>query len=417
LSEATDIDIPVDHGGHLAENIAYFARALRVAGIPVGPRSVLDAVEAVSVATIGGRDDLYWTLHAVFVTRREQTFLFDQAFRLFFRRKALLERMMSELMHQAPGDPNKNKDVAKRIQEALAERVRAEENSKAVGVEERRQTQASVSDRDVSRAKDFEQMSSAEIAAAKRAIRNLVLPDDTVVTRRMVAMPRGERIDPRRTMRASMRHGGGLIDLKRRTADERRPPIVALLDISDSVSAYGRIFMHFLHALGQSGRKVQAFTFATRLTNVSRSLRSHRDPDEALAACGKLATDWDGGTRIAASLHRFNRDWGRRVLAGGAVVLLVTDGLDRVMENDDQSHDLAREIDRLHRSCRRLIWLNPLLRYAGFEALASGIRTMLPHVDEFRTVHSLDSLGDLAAALDRRRTLDADPARWLARVA
>jgi hypothetical protein len=399
-------------GGHLAENIALFGRALRAAGLPVGPGHVLDAVAATEAAGIGGKEDLRAVLEAVFVSRREQQEVFDQAFRLFFRRRALLERMMSMMMHGAPGDPERNRDVKRRVQEALAARGRAE-SAKPPEDRQERDTRLSVSDREIDRHKDFEQMSAAEVAAARRAIARLVMPDQAVPTRRFAPAPDGRRIDARRALREALRHGGTPLTLPRRAIRERVPPLVALIDISDSMSAYGRLFLHFMHALGVAGRDVHAFTFATGLTNVTRAIASHRDPDEALAACGRLASDWNGGTRIAAALHRFNRDWSRRVLAGGAVVLLLTDGLERSYEDGQ----LAREMDRLHRSCRRLIWLNPLLRYAGFEALAQGIRTMLPHVDEFRTVHSLAAMADLCAALDQRRTADPDPRRWLRRVA
>jgi hypothetical protein len=404
--------MPSAPGGHLAENIALFGRALRAAGLPVGPGHVLDAVSAVEAAGIGGKDDLHAVLQAVFVSRREQAEVFDQAFRLFFRRRALLERMMSTLMHAAPGDPEQNRDVKRRVQEAMARPGKAETEA-APPERHERDTRLSVSDLEIDSHKDFEQMSAAELAAARRAIARLVLPDNQVATRRFAPVPAGPRIDPRRTLRASLRDGGQMLALKRRDIVERTPPLVALIDISDSMSSYGRVFLHFLHALGQTGRKVHAFTFATGLTNVTRAIAAHRDPDEALAACGKLASDWDGGTRIAATLHRFNKDWSRRVLTGGAVVLLMTDGLEKSYDDGN----LAREMDRLHRSCRRLVWLNPLLRYAGFEALAQGIRIMLPHVDEFRTVHSLAAIADLCDALDRRRAGDAHPRRWLKQAA
>jgi hypothetical protein len=170
-------------------------------------------------------------------------------------------------------------------------------------------------------------------------------------------------------------------------------PIVALLDISGSMNEYTRLFLHFLHAVTDARKRVSVFLFGTRLTNITRALRA-RDPDEALSACSELVEDWSGGTRIAPSLHSFNRLWSRRVLGQGAIVLLITDGLER--EPDQR---LGFEMDRLHRSCRRLIWLNPLLRFTGFEARAQGIKLMLPHVDEFRPVHNLDSIDDLITAL------------------
>ena len=214
-----------------------------------------------------------------------------------------------------------------------------------------------------------------------------------VLTRRWRHDARGSRLDPRQTLRKAMARGGDILSLERRERVVRHPPIVALCDISGSMSDYTRIFLHFLHRLTEERRRVETFLFGTRLTNVTRALRS-RDIDVALAGVSDAAQDWSGGTRIGASLHAFNRTWSRRVLGQGAIVLLFTDGLER-----EGVGDLAFEMERLHKSCRRLIWLNPLLRYDRFEPRAAGIRAMLPHVDEFRPVHHLASLGDLAEAL------------------
>ncbi|MFL6974029.1 MAG: vWA domain-containing protein, partial [Xanthobacteraceae bacterium] len=376
--------------GRLAENILYFARALRAAGIPVGPGAVLDALAAVQAARIGTREDFYWTLHAVFVKRHEHSVLFDQAFRIFFRRRGLLERLLAITMPQIAVPREQEKPPLQRIQEALfsgaAER---REEKPEIEVDAR----LTVSDREVLQKKDFGQMSAAEIAAAKEAIRKLVLPLDERRTRRLTPDRHGHIIDIRRTLRASMKAGGAFIDLKYLGPKTKAPPIVALLDISGSMSQYTRVFLHFLHALTENRKHVSTFLFGTRLTNVTRALKE-RDADEALAACSVNVADWSGGTRIASSLHAFNKLWGRRVLGEGAVVLMITDGLER-----DGDETLAFEIDRLHRSCRRLIWLNPLLRFDRFEAKARGIRTMLPHVDEFRAIHNLDSMAALVAAL------------------
>jgi uncharacterized protein with von Willebrand factor type A (vWA) domain len=236
-------------------------------------------------------------------------------------------------------------------------------------------------------------MSAAEIAAAKQAIKRLALPLNEVKTRRLASARRGRMIDMRRTLRASMKAGGAVIDLKYLGEKTRQPPIVALLDISGSMSQYTRLFLHFLHGVTDARKRVSTFLFGTRLTNVTRALRE-RDPDDALAACSASVLDWSGGTRIGTSLAAFNKHWARRVLSQGAIVLLITDGLER--DPDDR---LGFEIDRLHRSCRRLIWLNPLLRYEGFEARAGGIRAMLPHVDELRPIHNLDSMAELCRAL------------------
>jgi hypothetical protein len=217
-------------------------------------------------------------------------------------------------------------------------------------------------------------------------------------------------IDIRRTLRASMKGGGDFIDLRFIGPKTRPPPLVALLDISGSMSQYSRIFLHFLHALTDARKRVSSFLFGTRLTNVTRALRE-RDPDDALSACSAAVPDWSGGTRIASSLRAFNKLWARRVLAQGAIVLVITDGLER-----DADETLAFEMDRLHRSCRRLIWLNPLLRFEGFEARARGIKAMLPHVDEMRPIHNLESMAGLVAALEHRGA-SADPKAWLRQVA
>jgi len=396
--------------GRLAENILYFARALRAAGIPVGSGSVLDALEAVRVAQIGNRDDFYWTLHAVFVKRREHSILFDQAFRIFFRKRGYIEKLIASMLPEtAAGEPKAPPPGAQRVQEALLAGLNEREEEKQ---ELELDARLTVSDREVLQKKDFAQMTAAEIATAKEAIARLALPLDLVRTRRLAPSRRGRLIDVRRTLRASMKAGGAVIDLKYLGPREKEPPIVALLDISGSMSQYTRLFLHFLHAITDAKKRVTTFLFGTRLTNVTRAIRE-RDPDEALAACSAHVVDWSGGTRIATSLRAFNRQWARRVLGQGAVVLLITDGLERDAEDDS----LGFEIDRLHRSCRRLIWLNPLLRFEGFEARARGVKTMLPHVDELRPIHNLESMTELVKALSGHTAKDVDPRLWLRKVA
>jgi uncharacterized protein len=393
--------------GRLAENILYFARALRAAGIPVGPGAVLDALEAVKAAGVGTREDFYWTLHAVFVKRHEYSVLFDQAFRIFFRGRGYIDQLMAMMLPQAPSASRPPEAGATRVQEALFsgldDRLKKEREIEL-------DARMTVSDREVLQKKDFAQMTNAEIAAAKEAMRRLVLPFGEVRTRRLKPHPRGHLIDIRRTFHASLKGGGDFIDLRFIGPRTKPPPIVALLDISGSMSQYSRVFLHFLHALTDTRKSVNTFLFGTRLSNVTRALRQ-RDPDDALAACSAHVPDWSGGTRIASSLHAFNRLWARRVLAQGAIVLLITDGLER-----DADDTLSFEMDRLHRSCRRLIWLNPLLRFEGFEARARGIKAMLPHVDEFRPIHSLESMTDLVAALQHGGGA-SDPKAWLQKVA
>jgi uncharacterized protein len=394
--------------GRLAENILYFARALREAGIPVGPGAVLDALEALQTAGIGTREDFYWTLHAVFVKRHEHSILFDQAFRIFFRRRGYIDQLLAMLLPQAPVPPQAPQGGATRVHEALFAGL---DDKRRKEREVELDARMTVSDREVLQHKDFAQMTSAEIAAAKDAMKRLVLPLAEVRTRRLTPHPHGHLIDIRRTLRASMKGGGDFIDLRFIGPKTRPPPIVALLDISGSMSQYSRIFLHFLHALTDARKRVSTFLFGTRLTNVTRALRE-RDPDDALNACSAAVPDWSGGTRIASSLRAFNKLWARRVLTQGAIVLLITDGLER-----DADDTLAFEIDRLHRSCRRLVWLNPLLRFAGFEARARGIKTMLPYVDEFRPIHNLRSMTGLVASLQDQSVGSRDPKAWLRNVA
>jgi uncharacterized protein with von Willebrand factor type A (vWA) domain len=394
--------------GHLADNIAYFARALRAAGLPVGPGAVLDAIAAVEAARVGTREDFYWTLHAVFVKRHEHSLLFDQAFRVFWRRRALIEKLIAQMTPMAPPAAKKDekpKPGALRVAEAMA--PQHAKNPELPKDQTEFSARLTVSEREVLKSKDFAQMSTEEIAKAKRLIAEMRLPDDEVVTRRFLADAHGRRIDPRRTFRRSLRGGGATIDLAYRSRVTRHAPLVALVDISGSMAEYSRLFLHFLHAVAEKRRRVHSFVFATRLTNISRELAS-RDPDEALARAAVRVQDWEGGTRIAHALHDFNRLWSRRVLGQGAVVLLFTDGLERHV-----GPDLTFEMDRLKRSCRRLVWLNPLLRYDAFEARASGIRAMLPHVHDFRPIHSLESMTDLCEALASDRRREVDPRTWL----
>ncbi|MEQ8283280.1 MAG: VWA domain-containing protein [Parvibaculum sp.] len=376
--------------GRLAENIVHFARVLRRAGLPVGPRQVLDAVEAVEAAGIGARSDFYWTLHATLVKRHDQHHLFDQAFHVFWRDPKLLDRMMALMLPEIATPPDASREEqSRRLAEALFGDGRPRETAEPDLEIDRSET---FSADELLRHKDFEQMSVAELAEAKAAIARLRLTQDEARIRRTRPAARGPMIDMRATLRASLR-AGGVIPLRHRDFRHRRPPLVVLCDISGSMSAYSRVFLHFLHALTNDRDRVHVFLFGTRLTNVTRELK-HRDVDEALALVAARVEDWDGGTRIGETLRRFNIDWARRVLGQGATVLLVTDGLDR-----DAGEGVGPEIARLHRRARRLIWLNPLLRYERFEPKALGVKALLPHVDEFRPVHNIASLAALVDAL------------------
>jgi uncharacterized protein with von Willebrand factor type A (vWA) domain len=373
--------------GLIADNVIGFARALRVAGMPVGPGAVIDAMNALQLIDIGSRSEVFTGLEAIFVKRHEHALIFAQAFDLFFRAADEWKQMLDSV--PLPDHAKKKPPAAaRRVQEAFSQ-VQMTETPQAQAEELR----LSVSDKEILQKKDFAQMTAAEIAVVTRAIANMKLPQAELRTRRYRPDAHGLKFDMRRTLRGSLRTGGDIVDIRKLGRIVKPAPIVALLDISGSMSEYTRLFLHFLHAITDARKRVSVFLFGTRLTNVTRALRA-RDPDEALASCSSAVEDWAGGTRIATSLHSFNKLWGRRVLGQGAIVLLISDGLER--EADAR---LAFEMDRLHRSCRRLVWLNPLLRYGGFEPKAQGIKMMLPHVDEFRPVHNLKSIEGLIEAL------------------
>ena len=382
--------------GRLVENIMHFARVLRAAGLPIGPGQVLKAIEAVKTIEITSRDEFYWALHASLINRRDQRELFDQAFHVFWRNPQILERMLSLVLPSIEGStpPEPGIPLSRRIAEALTP------SGGNTGNIEKQQIEISAeltwSDREKLQGMDFEAMSTEEVEAAKRAMSSMRLPVGEVPTRRFHPHPRGRRADLRATLRAQLRSGGDIIPLRRKRRRRRPPPLVVLCDISGSMARYSRMLLHFLHALTNDRDRVHTFVFGTRLTNITRYLR-YRDVDVAIDKVSAVVEDWSGGTRIGQSLRDFNRVWSRRVLGQGAILLLISDGLDR-----DAGEGLAAEMERLHKSCRRLIWLNPLLRYDAFQPKSRGSRAILPHVDEFRPVHNLASLGDLATALSRQ---------------
>ena len=403
MAEYIPLSIPED--GKLAHNITHFARALRKAGLPVGPGRVIDAIRAVEAAGFTEKNDFYWTLEACFCSRPEHRVVFGQVFRLYWRDPRYLEHMMSMMLPSVRGvqEERKAKAGEKRAAEALLD----DQNIPMPKEEDEEPNEEALIDVDASKtisteeklqSLDFEQMSTEEMAEAKRILARMTLPVRPIKSRRTVA-GYGDIADWRATMRRAMRQGGEITSFETRKKRERYPNLVVICDISGSMSQYSRAVLHFLHAVsnakGQGWAKVHAFTFGTRLTNITRHLK-HRDVDAALAAAGSEAQDWEGGTRIGECIDRFNRDWSRRVLGQGAVVLLITDGLDR-----DPEGGLGKAMERLHLSSRQLIWLNPLLRWEGFAPKARGIMEMLPHVTSFRAGHNIASLQGLADAIAR----------------
>jgi hypothetical protein len=404
--------VPSD-GGLIAANIMHFGRALRAAGLPVGTGRVLDAIRAVETTGLESRGDFYWTLHAVFVSRRDERELFDQAFHVFWRNPKILERMMSLVLPSFSDDTGAPEEtLSPRVAAALAGNEAPPREDQEKEAEITFDAAMSWSRTELLGEKDFEKMTAEEVETAHRAMRTMRLPIQDIPTRRFRRDPTGPTIDMRATMRAALRDGGDTIPLLKRDRRKRRPPLVILCDISGSMDRYARMLVHFMHAVTNDRDRVHTFLFGTHLTNVTRYLRN-KDIDIALEKVAGGVTDWSGGTRIGICLHDFNKFWSRRVLGQGAVVLFISDGLDR-----DAGEGVAAEMRRLQGSCRRLIWLNPLLRYDRFEPRSLGVKALLPFVDDFRPVHNLNSLTELADALNRTGPRDsAEMADWRGRAA
>ncbi|CAB3780417.1 vWA domain-containing protein [Pararobbsia alpina] len=427
------------HEGRLAENLVHFTRVLRVAGLPVGPGQMLDALAAVRLVGVMRREDWQAALAAVLVKRREHREVFDQAFATFWRDPDLLGKVLAAMLPHVEGRYDAP-TVSPRVAQGLSPHRKAshpgvsreqEPDLVAFGASRIEQLQHT----------DFERMTAEEWQAVARMLETVPMPVEPRRIRRYRSAARGG-IDPRATLRAAMRTGGDSLALRYRCHVRHTPPLVVLCDISGSMQRYSRMFLHWLHGMVQREPSVSVFLFGTRLTPITRLLRT-RDVDAALAAVAAGVSDWSGGTRIAAALERFNQDWSRRLLAQSAAVLLVTDGLEcdeegdlgddgparggggerrdiRAREGDARGRGqgaahgaqdglharrrssierLALAAERLSKSCRELIWLNPLLRYEGFEPKAAGVRALLPSVDRHIPVHNLAAYAQLAAAL------------------
>jgi len=431
--------------GHLAENVLHFARLLRRAGLPVGTDRPLLALQALQVAGIDSRADLRAVLEACLIDRLEHRLLFEQAFRAFWRvpgcadgparfpgrspssperdskRADVPARRLAEALWPGPrgarpvAQPNAAPDRREQSAAALDPPETARPGTARVAGGERGEVRPSASERERLRRVDFETMTAAEWKAASRAAAALAPLLQRAWTRRGTPSATGRKIDPRRLLRDCARRGGEVASLPRRTRITRLEPVVAIVDISGSMSRYSRMFLHFLHALVNgpgalraqaAGLRTAAFVFGTRLTAITRELRA-RDPDDALSSITRRVPDFSGGTRIGACLREFNRLWAPRLPLGEATILLVTDGLERC-----DTGLLEREAARLERSCRRLIWLNPLLRYPQFEPQARGVRALLPHAAKLLPIHDLESLERLTDILAAARATPGEMRKW-----
>ncbi|GAB4154367.1 MAG: VWA domain-containing protein [Roseiflexaceae bacterium] len=369
---------------HLLGHVVAFVHLLRIMGVEVSTGQTLDLVRALDHVSIISRSDFQHAARATLICKREDLPQFEAAFAFFWRTPSFDPMMMALPVVKMPPrnlrlpTPKKGSDGDGGDREEQEERL---------------SLTMTYSQGETLRSKDFGAFTWEEVQACKELMKKLTLRVAPRRTRRTKPTPRGHRIDMRRMLRHNMRYGGEPIILPRKEVRTRQRPLVVLCDISGSMDRYSRILLQFVHVISNGLHDVEAFVFGTRLTRITRLLRE-RDIDEAVAMVSKQVVDWSGGTRIGETMKQFNYQWGRRVLGRGPVVLLISDGWDR---GDPKL--LGREMERLQRSCHRLIWLNPLLGSANYQPLTQGMQAALPHVDDFLPVHNLLSLEQLGEKL------------------
>ena len=378
-----------DAGGHILPNLLRFAEVLRRVGLDAGPANVLDMVRATEHVHIGRRAEFYQAARSIFVHRRQDLPVFDEAFNVFWRkpntaRSGMDLRSMGEQRRFRKPQVSAGRDEA--MDDALALEGDPEDDS--VSSIDLTRTYSS---REVLRQKDFAQFSGQEITEARKMMAALRWDLGHRRTRRMVAGS-GSGLDLRRTLRRSLQHGGEMLDLAERGPKSRPRSLALICDVSGSMERYTRMLLHFIHTMA-AGQPIEAFLFATRLTRITRQLR-YRSIDQAITEVSRAVPDWAGGTRIGDAVKTFNYQWLRRTLRGQAIVMIISDGWDR-----GEPELLAHETSRLQRSCHRLIWLNPLLGSANYQPLTQGMQAALPYVDDFLPVHNMNSLQALADRL------------------
>lgn len=375
----------------LIDNLAGFARLLRGAGLTIGSEQLVQSVRALGLVGLRDRSDFYWALAGSLVTRPEHKAVFDQAFDLFWwshsRTNPVAELSVWRRDDTATGDDDDTQVPLNLLLDASAAAADAGDKERATDQRDSAAANERLND------KHFDQMNVDELAAVKQRLGQLLFDPAPYLARRRERSVNGDAIDWRRSLRSIPRNGGTLLEFARNRRREEEPTLVLLCDISGSMQIYSRVLLHFVCAVAQRRKNTHAFLFGTQLTNVSRYLGG-ANIDATVDRITGETRDFDGGTRIGAALAEFNKQWSRRLLSRRSIVILVSDGLD-----GEDSSTLEHEVDRLHRSCRHLMWLNPLLRFTGFEAKASGIKAILRHVDSVHAIHSLRHVGDVAAAL------------------
>ena len=395
--------------GHLADNVMHFGRVLRQAGLALPTDRIQLALTALQIAGLASKRDFHDTLAACLLDRVEHRELFDQAFAIFWRDPDIAGRMMAMLL---PRVQAKTEQPAipenRRLGEALFPHQPNQPNPAPPPEQIEVDAALTWNDRELLHKADFDTMTADEWRAAQALLRRMVPLFEPLRTRRSERAAHPGRPDGRATLQALARSGGDIWQMRWQRPRSRPAPLVVLADISGSMSRYSRMLLHFTHAIGHADVRIESFVFGTRLTRTTRALRQ-RDPDIAVAQVVRDVADWSGGTRITACLRDFNQHWARRVLSGRATVLLISDGLEHGTPDDPRCEGLAFEMERLHKSCRKLVWLNPLLRFDQFQPRAAGIKAMLPNTDLFLPAHNLQSLEELARVLGG--AIDAAPQR------
>lgn len=361
----------------LTAHLVTFGRVLREGGVEAGPGRVADAIRGLDCVDLTRREDVYWTLRQTLVSRFEDLELFDRAFAAWFDRAGVPGQ-------DRPDDTEEVHLVATSTQ--LTADAGDDEDDDESG-------SAGWSADELLRHKDFAAMTPEEFARARVLMTAARACRPMRRSRRLRSHHRGPELDIRAMLRGALDTDGEVLGrrFRRRQSVPRR--IVFLCDVSGSMEVYARALLLFVYAVAGAGRDVETFTFGTRLTRLTRDLRS-RDPERALAATTSRVPDWSGGTRIGLSLKAFNDEWGRRAITRGSVVVIISDGWER-----DDPGMVSREMRRLSRTAYAVIWVNPLKGNPDYEPLAGGMRAALPSVDRFLSGHNLESLGAVAEVI------------------
>jgi uncharacterized protein with von Willebrand factor type A (vWA) domain len=374
------------------QRLVGFGRLLRRRGLPVGTGRILTFCRAVAALDRIDRTGVYWAGRVAMVARKEDLAAYDAAFQEWFPNRS------GDVMAMITGQDQRMAGPPPELEVLLDQGVPEESWEPAEGADEGEvPVGVLASGAEVLRGKAFDELSETERLQADHVIRALAVHLPTRRSRRYRPSPYGRRFDQRRTLRASLRTQGEPFRRAWRERRERVRPLVLILDVSGSMSAYSRALMQFGFAAMRAGRRVEVFCFGTRLTRVTRAL-ARSEPDEALRQVAAEVVDWNGGTRIGASLKELLDRWSQHVAMRGAVVVLCSDGLER-----GEPALLAAQVARLSRLAHRLIWVNPLKGSPRYEPLARGMAAALPHVDVFLAGHNLESLESLCGVLEDAR--------------